>query len=786
MGNGAKDGVSSASKRQSKKKNKKHRKIWLGVKIFLLIMLLAILAALGIFYFKYGDELLEWRNEAVKIVKDSSADTFRSSETSIIYASNKSMMAKLKGDKDSYYLEADSIPQSVKDAFIVTEDRDFFKHEGVNYLSTMKAAYLLVKSKIKHEKPSRGGSTITQQLARGVFLSNEQTYERKFREMFIATEMEKKYSKSQILEFYINNIYFSNGYYGIEAASRGYFSKPASELDLAEAAFLCSIPNSPNRYNPLENFDATNERKERVLSQMLEEGVITAAEYSDACYEDIVLKPAEGIKNQNYTTTFAMNCAAKALMDAKGFEIKTSFKNDAEKEEYEKEYDEMFNECYKSLYTGGYRIDTSLNKKKQSQLQKAVNQELAGFKDKTDGIFKLQGAATCIDNETGFVVAVVGGRKQKILTGYTLNRAYQSYRQPGSCFKPVAVYTPQLERGYTPDSIVDDSYFEGGPKNSSGTYSGKIPLRYAVEHSKNVVAWKLFEELTPQVGLQYVKDMNFANIVDTDNTLAASLGGLTIGVTTVEMASAYAALANDGVYRTPTCIKKITDSEGNVIINYTKNSRKKQIYKKDAAHMMTDILRGVLISGTAAGKALDNMDCAGKTGTTSDQRDGWFCGYTPYYTTTVWVGYDQPKTMSDLYGNTYPLRIWRDFMSQIHEGLDKKEFDISLSEDDFEKNSWSDDDDSYNDNNSGDDWDEKDDEQDGTIDGGGQKPKKTAKPKATKEPAAVQEPNPDSGADSGNDMPEDDIPNDVPEDDDNGQDVGDDEVPVDVGANDME
>lgn len=787
MGNNAKAGVSSAQKRQTKKKNKKHRKFWLGVKIFLLVVLLAVLTALGIFYFKYGDELLGWRNEAVKIVKNSSVDTFRSSETSIIYASNKSMMAKLKGDKDSYYLEANNIPQSVKDAFIITEDRDFFKHEGVNYLSTMKAAFLLVKSKINNEKPSRGGSTITQQLARGVFLSNEQTYERKFREMFIATEMEKKYSKSQILEFYINNIYFANGYYGIEAAAKGYFSKSASELDLAETAFLCAIPNSPNRYNPLEHFDDTNERKERILAQMLEGEMITAAEYSDACYKDIIMKPAESIKNQNYTTTFAMNCAAKALMDAKGFEIKTSFKSDAEREEYEKEYDEMFDECYKSLYTGGYRIYTSLNKKKQNKLQKVVNQQLDGFKDKTDGIYKLQGAATCIDNETGFVVAIVGGRKQKILTGYTLNRAYQSYRQPGSCFKPVAVYTPQLERGYTPDSIVDDSYFEGGPKNSSGTYSGKVPLRYAVEHSKNVVAWKLFDELTPQVGLQYVKDMNFANIVDTDNTLAASLGGLTNGVTTVEMASAYAALANDGVYRTPTCIKKITDSEGKVIINYSKNSRKKQIYKKDAAHMMTDILRGVLIRGTAAGSGLDNMDCAGKTGTTSDQRDGWFCGYTPYYTTTVWVGYDQPKTMSDLYGNTYPLRIWRDFMMQIHDGLDNKEFDISLSDDDSDKKPWSGDDDSYEGDSGDDDIGGGDIEQDDKIDDTTQKPQKTQKPKATKEPDIDTEPDDTvTEPDVGDDNQDDDVPNDIPDIGDDIPDVGEDDVPDDVGPNDVE
>lgn len=665
-------------KKQQKKikKQKRHKKFWFGFKIFMLLFLITVLAGLVVVYFKFGDDLLKWKMEATDIVENSTADTFKASETSIIYASNKSMIAKLKGDKDSYYLSFDEIPQSVKDAMVVTEDRDFYKHEGVNFLSTAKAAVMLIKSKIMHEDISRGGSTITQQLAKNVFLSNEKTYERKVREIFIALELEKKYTKDQILEFYVNNIFFANGYYGIEAASRGYFSKAAKELDLAEAAFLCSIPNRPSMYNPLENYKNTLQRKNRILKQMLDADYISAAEYSDAIYEKIILNPAEALKTQNYMTTYAIRCATKALMKARGFEFKYKFDSDEEQKEYEKEYDKLYDECHNSLYTGGYRIYTSLNKKKQKKLQKAVDDQLAGFKDKTkkDKVYKLQGAATCIDNSSGLVVAIVGGRKQKNITGYTLNRAYQSYRQPGSCFKPVAVYTPQLERGYTPDSIVDDTYFNGGPRNSDGSYAGKISLRYAVEKSKNVIAWKLFQELTPEVGLSYPLKMGFARIVDSDYYPAASLGGLTNGVTTVEMASAFAAIENDGIFREPTCISKITDSDGKTIINNKKNRKEKQVYKKNAARMMTSILEGVLVSGTARGNALDNMSCAGKTGTTSDKKDGWFCGFTPYYTTTVWVGYDNPQTLDDLYGNTYPLRIWREFMSDIHQGLENKDF----------------------------------------------------------------------------------------------------------------
>ena len=661
-----------------RKKPKKHKKLRLAMKIFFLVLLLGILAGLIVFYVKYGDQLLKWKNEAHELIQESTLDTFRASETSIIYASNKSVIAKLKSEKDSYYLTFDEIPQYAKDAMIACEDREFLEHEGVNLMSTFKAAALLVKSKLKGEGITRGGSTITQQVAKLVFLTNAQTYERKIKEIFIAFEMEKKYSKNQIMEFYMNNIYFSNGYYGIEAASRGYFNKPASELDLSEIAFLCAIPNSPNRYDPLEHFSNTIERRDRILKQMMEAEFITAAEYTDASYEDIILNPAEAIKTQNYLTTFSIRCATKALMKAQGFEFKYKFKNSEEEEEYNERYDEMYSECNKSLYTGGYRIYTSLNKKKQKALQKAVDEQLAVFTEKTekDKVYTLQGAATCIDNETGFVVAMIGGRKQKSITGYTLNRGFQSFRQPGSSFKPLVVYTPQLERNYTPDSIVDDSYFEGGPRNSDGSYSGNIPLRYAVEKSKNVIAWKLFEELTPKVGLSYVTKMNFSKIESSDYYPAASLGGLTTGASTLEMASGYATIENDGVFRDPTCITKITDSEGNVIVNNKKIREERQVYEENAARMMTDILTGVLQRGTAAGHALDNgMACAGKTGTTSDKKDGWFCGFTPYYTTAVWVGCDNPKTVDNLYGSTYPLSIWEQYMNEIHSGLELKEFE---------------------------------------------------------------------------------------------------------------
>lgn len=759
----------TGGKRTRNKKEKKHPKLRLALKISLLVILLIILIGVVIFYVKFGDDLLRWRNEARQDVAASTTETFRSSETSFIYSADKKVIAKLTGDKDLYYLTFDEIPQEVKDCFIVTEDRDFYEHDGVNFLSTMKAAVLLVKSRLNHEKISRGGSTITQQLARKIYLSDDKTYERKVREMFYAMELEKKYTKDQILEFYINNVCFANAKYGIESASRAYFSKPTSELNLAEIAFLCAIPNRPEKYNPLEGYDNTIERKDRVLSQLLSEGKISEAEYSDASYTEIILNPAEAVKTQDYMATYAISCATKALMEQHGFEFRYEFANSADREDYENEYDTLYDECRTELNTGGYHIYTSLSRSRQNKLQKKVNEALAGFTEKTeDGIYKLQGAATCIDNETGFVVAIVGGRKQKSTTGYTLNRGYQSYRQPGSCFKPLVVYTPALERGYTANSIVDDSQFKDGPKNSDNSYLGKIPLRTAVEKSKNVVAWRLFEELQPQVGLSYVLKMEFNNIVDDDYYPASSLGGLTNGVTTAEMASAYATIENDGIFRRPTCIKKITDSDGNVILKNNGNKRKeKQVYETDAARSMTDILTGVLTNGTARGHALNNMACAGKTGTTSDKKDGWFCGFTPYYTTAVWVGYDSPKTLDSLYGNTYPLTIWESFMNEIHEGLEYQDFLESESSKD--KSDYDDYDDDEFSNAEGEETIEPDAIDTEATD----KPKKTAKPKETQKSVPANTPKVESVV---TDPPvADDGVEDIPEDDGG-------DTPDDVGA----
>lgn len=651
----------------SKGKKKKRR----GLRVLGVLFLLFSLAVLTIglfFYVKYGRAILSYRSKAKKIMRESTREDFMRSQTSIIYATDGTVIKTLQSGKELYYLSYDRIPKEVITAMIVTEDKKFFSHEGVDYMANLRAAYSLIKHK---GTIYQGGSTITQQLARNIYLTNEKTYARKITEIFLAAELEKRYNKTEILEFYLNNIYFANGFYGIQAAAHGYFSRGVAELSLSELMFLCAIPNNPSLYDPYLHFDDTLARRDSVMEQMVQDGKLDREVYEEAKREEIVLCPQE-TKYNDYVETFAIFCATRALMEANGFPFCYSFTEDAEKDRYLEYYNESYAYWQKQLYTGGYRVYTSIDLEKQALLLETVQNQLSEFDEKTEaGIYTLQGAATCVENDTGRVVAIVGGRGETT-QGYSLNRAYQSFRQPGSSIKPLVVYTPWLERGMFPDTIVVDEKFNGGPRNANGVYSGKITMRRAVEVSKNTVAWKLFEELTPEVGLSYVTNMQFRNIVPSDYVPPASLGGLTYGVCTLEMAGAYCTLANDGLYRPATCIVEIAKSDGTVVVEREREAIR--IYEENATRMMTDILQGVMTNGTGVKLRLKNSVSAGKTGTTNDIKDGWFVGYTPYYTTAVWVGYDMPKPLDNLAGNTYPGYIWQTFMDKLHEDLPKKDF----------------------------------------------------------------------------------------------------------------
>lgn len=652
----------------AKKKKKKYRPFWIFVKVQL-VLFLFVAAGIGWYFLGgYAEEIKGLQREAEQLVRSSTPETFKASQTSIVYAADGTMISTLKGEKDSYYISLDEMPVEVISAIVSIEDKKFFKHNGIDYRAILRA----VKAFIDEGRPTQGGSTITMQLARNTFLSQEKTWQRKVEEMFIALGLEEKYTKEQILEFYLNNIYFGNGYYGIQSASRGYFNRDVTELDLSEIAFLCAIPNNPTNYDPITNKDNTYARRNRILDNMLKDGKISEKECQTAKESFIVLERPETPEKNDYVETYTYYCATRALMEQEGFSFRYEFSDEKDRELYEEEYGQLYSECQRKLYSGGYRIYTSLDLNMQKQLQEAVDGALLGYTETNEeGVYALQSSAVCIDNAGGYVKAIVGGRSQDF-SGYTLNRAYQSFRQPGSAIKPLTVYTPSLERGYTQDSIVVDEPIEDGPKNAGGGYAGEMTLRQAVERSVNTIAWKLYEELTPEKGLSYLEEMNFSRLDKEDYRLATSLGGFTNGVSALEMAAGYTALENDGKYRTPTCIVKILDADGNEI--YASAQEEKVIYKQNAARMMTDMLTGVLTNGTGKGLALSAMPSAGKTGTTNDQKDGWFIGYTRYYTTSVWVGYDMPRKMDKLMGSTYPGTIWKNFMENIHEGLEPMDF----------------------------------------------------------------------------------------------------------------
>lgn len=649
-----------------------------------------------------GQTLIGCMREAKDLVDSSTPDTFRLAQTSYIYSDDGTQLAALAESEDATYLSYEDIPADVVNAFVSVEDRTFWNNSGVDYKGILRVCVNYVKTK---GQVAEGASTITQQLARGTFLSNEKTLSRKIKEIFIARQLTKKYTKEQIMEFYCNSCCFANGIYGVEDASQKYFGRSVSDLSLSETAYICAIPNRPEYYNPLKNSENAISRRNKILQDMYECDYITKDAGDAALAENITVAEVSDEEDTfyNYEATYAINCAIRYLMKQDGFEFKSHFEDDADYDTYNAYYDEMYKQAKHKLYTGGYKVTTTMNLKAQKNLQKIFDKELA-FNTKVDestGIYQFQGAMTVIDNETGKVVAMIGGRSQdELQQTYSLNRGFQSFKQPGSSIKPLVIYTPALEEGYDANSTLTEIDVKAAKKSTSEKISKmsgkKMSLRYAVEDSKNGCAYSLYNIITPKVGLSYIENMNFSKIVQQDYTLSSGLGGLHHGTNTVEMANAYSTLENHGEYRQADCISSILDASGNEIYEEPES---KTVYTRSASDQMTDILEGVLNSSAGTAKGLkwssaSDVAAAAKTGTTNDNNVAWFCGYTPYYTISVWVGYDYPKSVKGLSGNTYPAYIWKEAMLYMIDGKDEADFDLEGKKATGNKNVISDEDDS--------------------------------------------------------------------------------------------
>lgn len=655
--------------KKRKKKRRRRKKTDHSFYIIQGLLIIAFIAVVLLFVKSdYAKGIFSLRREAIEAVRTSTIEDMQGQRVGTIYDAQGGVITELKNERNIRYLTSEEIPQTVKDAFVSIEDKRFYKHNGVDFFALTRAVTKLINK----DAITQGGSTITQQLARNIFLTHEVSWQRKVKEMFIAWEIEKMYSKDQILEFYVNNIFYANNCYGIESASQKYFGKPASECSISEVAFLCAIPNSPSRFDPLDNKENTLTRRDVILEAMYKNDKISEAEYQAALAEVISVDSHSKTYEQSWARSYAIHCAVEEMMRADGFEFKYDFPLVTDREDYEELYDATFAEYREKLFLSGYQIYTSIDPAHQNALQNAIDVKLEEYNTKnTNGTYALQCAATCIDNESGLVTAIVGGRSQEDVS-YDYNRAYLSSRPPGSAIKPLVVYTPLLERGYTASSMLEDKKDPEGPKNANNSYAGSVSLKTAVEKSINTVAWSKFNELGAETAMQYLLEMEFADIMPQDYTGSSALGGFTRGASTLEMSSAYTALANGGVYRTPSCIVRVEDSYGNVV--YEHEGAEKQVYEASAADAMTEILQGVMTNGTAKGQGISGMPSAGKTGTTNENKDGWFAGYTPYYTTSIWVGYDSPRWLKGLTGSAYPAEIWNDFMTEIHTGLPAKNF----------------------------------------------------------------------------------------------------------------
>ena len=533
----------------------------------------------------------------------------------------------------------DKIPKHTQLAFIAIEDNRFYEHGGIDYRGTARA---LVSTLSGNEV--QGGSTITQQLAKNAFLTQERSIKRKIKEAFIAKELENKYTKDEILTMYLNRIYFGQGAYGIESAAMYYFGKHCQDLDIAESATLAAIPKSPNYYNPFENAQASKERQELVIDQMVKYGFIDAEKGQAAKAEKLVFNTSSQSQNANPRSYF-FDMIIQKVIDEVGAD---------------------------ALYKGGLKIYTTLDMDMQLAAESAL-QHLPNYYTDNEKRVQPQVALVAIDPKTGYVKAMIGGRGDD-----KFNRATLAVRQPGSSFKTF-VYLTAMQNGFTPASIIEDKEetFANGwkPQNSDVKWHGKMSLRTALKRSVNIPAIKLAQQVGVDKIIANAEKMGITTLVESgpysDANLAMALGGLSKGINPLEMAAAYGVLATNGVYSRPIALLKIQDRDGKVL--YSAESSSKRVLDAASCYLTTNMLQDVLVSGTAGGMGL-GRDAAGKTGTTDDFKDAWFVGYTPNLSTAVWVGDDNNRQMQRMFGSGEPLTIWHAFMTKAVSTLPAERF----------------------------------------------------------------------------------------------------------------
>ena len=654
-------------------------------------------------------------------------------------------------DSNRLPVTLDQIPVDLQHAVVAIEDERFYEHNGIDVKGILRAGMKALTT----GDFSEGASTITQQLLKNNVFTNwtsESTqlerFTRKIQEQYLAVQVEKKTDKDTILENYLNTINLGAGSYGVQAAARQYFDKDVWDLNLSECATLAGITQNPTKFNPIINPDSNRKRRKEVLQHMLDQNYITQDQYDEALADDIYsrIQAAQEKNSSTDNTVYTYfedeltDQIINDLMNIKGYTKKqatnllysgglkvyttqdSKIQNILDEEyadpsnypdtvQYELDYaltvtdpdgnqvnysKEMLQLYFQNedpdfdlLFDSPEDGQTYVDKYKASILANGskVLAERVNFAPQP------QSSMSVIDQHTGYVKALIGGRGEKTAS-LTLNRATDTTRQPGSTFKIVSTYAPALnEKGMTLATTFEDEPYEypdGSPvNNATRSYNGTTTIRTAIQNSINVVAVKCLEKVTPELGLKYLDNFGFTTLahgteadkdangnVWSDANLATALGGITRGVTNVELCASYAAIANGGNYIKPIYYTKILDHNGNVLIENTAAER--SVIKESTAFLLTSAMEDVVKQGTGTACQLDNMPVAGKTGTTEAYNDLWFVGYTPYYTCAVWSGYDNNEKLPD-YARNFHKALWKKVMTRIHEGLPSKEFEKPAS-----------------------------------------------------------------------------------------------------------
>ncbi|EEW52908.1 PBP1A family penicillin-binding protein [Limosilactobacillus antri] len=550
----------------------------------------------------------------------------RLSRPTMIYDNKKQSAGSLYSQKGTY-VKLNNISSSVPDAVLSTEDRNFYHEHGFSVKGLSRAAFLLVKNKLLHrDYISGGGSTLTQQLVKNAFLTQQQTFSRKAREIFIAVEVENQYPKNEILTMYLNNAYFGHGVWGVQDAARRYFDVNASQLTVPQAATLAGMLTSPGIYDPIDHPDATRARRNMVLQLMVENKKLSQS--AATAYKKTPLGINSGyVANDSYKYPYFFDAVISEAAS-------------------------QYNISEKSIMNDGYKIYTTLDQDQQRSMQDTYDND-NNFPDNSADGTMVQSASIAMNPKTGGVTAVVGGRGKHVFRGF--NRATQMRRQPGSTIKPIVVYAPALEHGYFYDSELQDKKQSYGtnnytPKNYDDTYSGKVPMYKALYESLNAPAVWLLNKIGVNQGYKMAEKFGLP-VEKGDKNLALALGGMTKGVSPQQIARAYAAFDNDGQMPTPYYITKIVDASGKVVAQ-NKGSKVKHVVSSKTAREMTSMLIGVYEHGTGESAKPAGYTLAGKTGTTnsgvkgdeSNDRDKWIVGYTPDVVVATWEGYDDTNS----------------------------------------------------------------------------------------------------------------------------------------------